>query len=133
MWRQAVAVVAGTYWTLELHNSLPELGTHTAHPAEHLLPYTSSRGRLQVICMVLQPGRHAGSHCLQRCVCLCVACAVLQRVFRLPDLWVRPGLGGKGRKMPGTLEAHQNGFRWVGPCPGQIHVHSEGVDRLTAA
>jgi hypothetical protein len=32
-------------------------------------------------------------------------------VFRLPDLWVRPGLGGKGRKMPGTLEAHSNGFR----------------------
>jgi hypothetical protein len=45
------------------------------------------------------------SHCV-------VLCAVsVQRVFRLPDLWVRPGLGGKGRKMPGTLEAHQNGFR----------------------
>jgi hypothetical protein len=41
----------------------------------------------------------------------CCVFACLQRVFRLPDLWVRPGLGGKGRKMPGTLEAHQNGFR----------------------
>lgn len=40
----------------------------------------------------------------------------LQRVFRLPDLWVRPTLGGKGRKVPGTLEAHQNGFRYVMHC-----------------
>lgn len=34
-----------------------------------------------------------------------------QRVFRLPDLWVRPTLGGRGRKVPGALEAHANGFR----------------------
>lgn len=38
-----------------------------------------------------------------------------KRVYRLPDLWVRPGFGGKGRKMPGTLEAHQNGFRYTTP------------------
>eukprot|EP00775_Hariotina_reticulata_P011875 gene11875-12019_t len=38
-----------------------------------------------------------------------------KRVFRLPDLWVRPGLGGKGRKMPGSLEAHHNGFRYSNP------------------
>ncbi|WIA33317.1 hypothetical protein OEZ86_006455 [Tetradesmus obliquus] len=44
-----------------------------------------------------------------------------KRVFRLPDLWVRPTLGGKGRKMPGTLEAHQNGFRYQNP-------KGEGVD-----
>ena len=37
-----------------------------------------------------------------------------QRVYRLPDLWVRPGLGGRGRKIPGALEAHANGFRWAG-------------------
>ncbi len=36
-----------------------------------------------------------------------------KRVYRLPDLWVRPGFGGKGRKQPGALEAHANGFRWV--------------------
>ncbi len=34
-----------------------------------------------------------------------------KRVYRLPDLWVRPSLGGKGRKQPGALEAHANGFR----------------------
>ncbi|KAF6251518.1 global transcription factor [Scenedesmus sp. NREL 46B-D3] len=51
-----------------------------------------------------------------------------KRVFRLPDLWVRPVLGGKGRKMPGTLEAHQNGFR-CGPwraAAGQPQ--GEGID-----
>jgi len=58
-------------------------------------------------------------------VCLRVGWLCLQRVFRLPDLWVRPGLGGKGRKMPGTLEAHQNGFRWVGPCQGVAQVQLE--------
>jgi nucleosome binding factor SPN SPT16 subunit len=44
-------------------------------------------------------------------LCVRVLCVCVQRVFRIPDLWVRPSLGGKGRKMPGTLEAHQNGFR----------------------
>jgi nucleosome binding factor SPN SPT16 subunit len=38
-----------------------------------------------------------------------------KQVFRLADLWVRPSLGGKGRKVPGTLEAHQNGFRYFTP------------------
>ncbi|XP_043701550.1 FACT complex subunit SPT16-like isoform X2 [Telopea speciosissima] len=32
--------------------------------------------------------------------------------IRLPDLWIRPPFGGRGRKIPGTLEAHLNGFRY---------------------
>ena len=38
-----------------------------------------------------------------------------KKVFKLPDLWIRPTLGGKGRKLPGTLEAHANGFRYSNP------------------
>ena len=33
------------------------------------------------------------------------------QVYKLPDLWIRPSFGGKGRKVPGALEAHANGFR----------------------
>ena len=33
----------------------------------------------------------------------------------LPDVWVRPPLGGKGRRVPGQLEAHANGFRYSSP------------------
>lgn len=32
--------------------------------------------------------------------------------IRLSDLWIRPVFGGRGRKIPGTLEAHMNGFRF---------------------
>lgn len=32
--------------------------------------------------------------------------------IRLSDLWIRPTFGGRGRKLPGTLEAHVNGFRY---------------------
>ncbi|KAK7305637.1 hypothetical protein VNO77_43544 [Canavalia gladiata] len=32
--------------------------------------------------------------------------------IRLSDLWIRPAFGGRGRKIPGTLEAHVNGFRY---------------------
>ncbi|KAJ4721704.1 FACT complex subunit SPT16 [Melia azedarach] len=32
--------------------------------------------------------------------------------IRLHDLWIRPVFGGRGRKIPGTLEAHVNGFRY---------------------
>ncbi|KAK9282890.1 hypothetical protein L1049_011115 [Liquidambar formosana] len=32
--------------------------------------------------------------------------------IRLSDLWIRPVFGGRGRKLPGTLEAHVNGFRF---------------------
>lgn len=38
-----------------------------------------------------------------------------KRVFRLADLWIRPGLGTQGRKMSGILEVHQNGFRYYAP------------------
>lgn len=34
-----------------------------------------------------------------------------KKVFKLPDLWMRPAFPGKGRKAPGILEAHHNGFR----------------------
>ncbi|MCL7025085.1 hypothetical protein MKW94_006052 [Papaver nudicaule] len=34
------------------------------------------------------------------------------RPIRLSDLWIRPPFGGRGRKLPGTLEAHVNGFRF---------------------
>ncbi|KAH7278395.1 hypothetical protein KP509_38G039200 [Ceratopteris richardii] len=34
------------------------------------------------------------------------------RPVRLSDLWIRPGFGGKGRKLSGVLEAHVNGFRY---------------------
>ena len=37
------------------------------------------------------------------------------RVHRLQDCWIRPNFGGRGRKMPGTLEAHSNGFRYNAP------------------
>ncbi|KAJ6306077.1 hypothetical protein OIU78_021412 [Salix suchowensis] len=32
--------------------------------------------------------------------------------IRLTDLWIRPVFGGRGRKLPGSLEAHINGFRY---------------------
>ncbi|KAJ6775639.1 CDC68 RELATED [Salix purpurea] len=32
--------------------------------------------------------------------------------IRLTDLWIRPVFGGRGRKLPGSLEAHVNGFRY---------------------
>ncbi|GAV70889.1 Peptidase_M24 domain-containing protein/Rtt106 domain-containing protein/SPT16 domain-containing protein [Cephalotus follicularis] len=32
--------------------------------------------------------------------------------IRLSDLWIRPVFGGRGRKLPGTLEVHVNGFRF---------------------
>jgi nucleosome binding factor SPN SPT16 subunit len=36
-------------------------------------------------------------------------------VYKLPDLWMRPAFPGKGRKVPGALEAHSNGFRYSTP------------------
>ncbi|XP_057435713.1 FACT complex subunit SPT16-like [Lotus japonicus] len=32
--------------------------------------------------------------------------------IRLPNLWIRPPFGGRGRKISGALEAHVNGFRY---------------------
>ena len=37
------------------------------------------------------------------------------RPHALPDVWIRPPFGGKGRKMAGALEAHANGFRYSSP------------------
>ncbi len=37
------------------------------------------------------------------------------RVYVLPDVWIRPPFGGRGRKMTGQLEAHANGFRYTSP------------------
>ncbi|XP_078436133.1 global transcription factor C [Wolffia australiana] len=38
---------------------------------------------------------------------------------RLSDLWIRPVFGGRGRKLPGTLEAHANGFRFSTSRPDE--------------
>uniref|UniRef100_A0A7S0S408 FACT complex subunit n=1 Tax=Chlamydomonas leiostraca TaxID=1034604 RepID=A0A7S0S408_9CHLO len=46
-----------------------------------------------------------------------------KRVYKLPDLWMRPGPAGKGRKVPGTLEAHANGFRYLNPRHPNEPVH----------
>ena len=37
------------------------------------------------------------------------------RMYTLPDVWIRPNFGGKGRKVTGQLEAHTNGFRYSSP------------------
>ncbi|KAM0950639.1 putative peptidase M24, PH-like domain superfamily, FACT complex subunit Spt16 [Dioscorea sansibarensis] len=39
--------------------------------------------------------------------------------MRLPDLWIRPAFGGRGRKLTGTLEAHVNGFRYSTSRPDE--------------
>lgn len=39
--------------------------------------------------------------------------------IKLPDLWIRPVFGGRGRKLPGTLEAHTNGFRYSTSRPDE--------------
>ena len=36
-------------------------------------------------------------------------------MYTLPDVWIRPTFGGKGRKVTGQLEAHSNGFRYSSP------------------
>ncbi|XP_009615496.1 FACT complex subunit SPT16-like [Nicotiana tomentosiformis] len=38
---------------------------------------------------------------------------------RLSDLWIRPSFGGRARKLPGTLEAHVNGFRYSTSRPDE--------------
>jgi len=45
-----------------------------------------------------------------------------KRIFKLPDLWIRPNFGGKGRKVPGNLEAHANGFKYLNPKGETINV-----------
>ncbi|KAH7654217.1 Creatinase/Aminopeptidase P/Spt16 N-terminal protein [Dioscorea alata] len=41
------------------------------------------------------------------------------KTMRLPDLWIRPAFGGRGRKLTGTLEAHVNGFRYSTSRPDE--------------
>lgn len=44
------------------------------------------------------------------------------RVLTLPDVWVRPNFGGKGRKMTGQLQAFQNGFRYSTPKQEKLDI-----------
>lgn len=44
------------------------------------------------------------------------------RLYSLPDVWIRPAFGGKGRKMAGTLEAHANGFRYTSPKGEELDI-----------
>ena len=44
------------------------------------------------------------------------------RVPILHDVWIRPTLGGRGKKMTGTLEAHTNGFRYHSPKGEKLDV-----------
>jgi nucleosome binding factor SPN SPT16 subunit len=44
------------------------------------------------------------------------------RVYALPDVWIRPAFGGKGRKVTGTLEAHANGFRYSSPKGEELDI-----------
>ncbi|CAI9770205.1 unnamed protein product [Fraxinus pennsylvanica] len=39
--------------------------------------------------------------------------------IKLHDLWIRPAFGGRARKLPGTLEAHVNGFRYSTSRPDE--------------
>lgn len=49
--------------------------------------------------------------------------AIMQgRIYALPDVWIRPAFGGKGRKVTGTLEAHANGFRYTSPKGEELDV-----------
>ena len=43
-------------------------------------------------------------------------------MFVLKDVWIRPVFGGKGRKMTGVLEAHQNGFHYHTPREEQLDI-----------
>ncbi|CAI9765250.1 unnamed protein product [Fraxinus pennsylvanica] len=39
--------------------------------------------------------------------------------IKLYDLWIRPAFGGRARKLPGSLEAHMNGFRYSTSRPDE--------------
>lgn len=43
-------------------------------------------------------------------------------MYALPDVWIRPAFGGKGRKVTGTLEAHANGFRYSSPKGEELDI-----------
>jgi len=44
------------------------------------------------------------------------------RVPTLNDVWIRPTLGGRGKKMTGQLQAHTNGFRYHSPKGERLDV-----------
>ena len=44
------------------------------------------------------------------------------RVPTLSDVWIRPTLGGRGKKLTGSLEAHTNGFRYHSPKGERLDV-----------
>jgi len=47
---------------------------------------------------------------------------------RLPDLWLRPALAGRGRKVPGVAEVHANGLRYSTPrSPETVDVTWDNV------
>ena len=48
--------------------------------------------------------------------------ALQGRVHTLPDVWIRPAFGGKGRKVAGSLEAHANGFRYTSPKGEELDI-----------
>lgn len=44
------------------------------------------------------------------------------RVHSLKEIWMRPAFAGKGRKVPGQLDAHVNGFRYRTPKGEEVDV-----------
>ena len=79
-----------------------------ARPGNDLMPMSSSSLHWHILLqsswlIAYQPGL---SFAIER---------VQGRVMALQDVWIRPTLVSKGRKMTGTLEAHQNGFRYSSP------------------
>lgn len=59
------------------------------------------------------------AHSLRWCA---IPALVQGRVYALPDVWIRPAFGGKGRKVTGTLEAHSNGFRYSSPKGEELDI-----------
>lgn len=42
--------------------------------------------------------------------------------IQFPDLWIRPSFAGRGRKVPGTLVAHVNGFQYSASKPEKVDI-----------
>ena len=67
----------------------------------------------------LRPITVAHAHSLRWCA---IPALAQGRVYALPDVWIRPAFGGKGRKVTGTLEAHSNGFRYSSPKGEELDI-----------
>lgn len=52
----------------------------------------------------------------------CVVIFLQGRSYVLPEVWIRPPFGGKGRKVTGSLESHANGFRYQNPKGEQLDI-----------